>query len=421
MENNVTSLNEPQAGLNECCEHDHEATAYLEALDLNDPYGAIVCSSKGNSSTLGGVQNSKSRKLKRPQNRPSLYGSPKANSRSYNGIRFIRAGTGDKRANCGKAFHVGACEDKNCKASAPQLQLNHCDRYACPVCYHHAIRDRAIEASDRINSFPANFHEETGLNAGRLKHYGLTLNPTTWRRDRCISDAGRSMSSFIEDALRYAAKDGFYAFEAVIHLEREQHKDGSYCDRENCEIPASEHVWVWGPHVHLVGYGHLMETSQLHGNPKFASVQIFQFKEKNNQKRDAFATLYYQMTHASVFYKDNGRQASKLVKHLGFISPTIYRQRLVSHHYEPKKCSCGHHFKTFPLRPDSQPDRTMDYGPVYLKKPIYGYTFNHDKVTAWVRNRDALGRKWLSNKARADIMRLQEATASNDLNHIRSE
>lgn len=421
MSNIESSITEGEAKALKCSDSDHEATAYIDGLDLLDPYGAIVCSSKGNSSTLGGVDNSISRKLTNKINRPSLYGSSKANSRTYNGIRFIRAGTGDKRANCGKAFHVGACEDKNCHASMPQLQLNHCDRYACPVCYHHAIRNRCIEASDRINSFPANFHEETGLGAGKLKHYGLTLTPKTWTRERCISDAGKSMLAFIEDALKYAAKDGFYGFEAIVHLEREQHKDGTYCDRETCEIPASEHIWVWGPHVHMVGYAHLMDTPQLHGNPKFASVQIFQFKEKGNQKRDAYATLYYQASHASVFYKTNGKQASNLIKHMGFTSPTIYRQKLAHHAYEPKMCSCGRHFKTFPVRPDFQPDRTMDYGPVCFKKPVYGYTFNHNKVTAWVRNRDALERKWLSNKAKADIEMLQRGEASNDLNHKRSE
>lgn len=404
-----------------CLEQEQEATAYLDGLDLSDPYGAIVCSSKGNPSTLGGAYISQTRKLSPPsrptKNRPSLHRTTKANARTYNGIYFLRVGTGDKRANCGKAFHVGACEDPNCHSTQPKLQLDHCDRYACPICYHHAIRDRAIEGSDRINSFPANFHEETGLNAGNKKHYGLTLDPKLWTRQRVISDAGRSMMRYIEDALKYAAKDGFYAFEVVIHLEREQHKDGTYCDREHCEIPASEHIWKWGPHVHAIGYAHLMDTAQLHGNPKFSSVQIFQFKEKDNQKRDAFGTLYYQLSHASVFYKTNGRQASRLVKHMGFISPTVYRQKVQTHLYEVQKCPCGHHLKTYPLRPDSQPDRTIDYGPVYTKKPVYGYTFNHNKVTTWVRNRDQLGRKWLSNKARADIQALQRAEASNDLNH----
>jgi hypothetical protein len=369
---------------------------YEEKLDLADTYGAIVCSYTGNHKLLGGDTLEGSERPRGPKK------SPKADGRSYGGLVFRRVGTGEERARCGEVFFTGACSDRECKASKPTPIPHTCDRYDCPTCYHHAIRRMAKRSADRLNSFPKELKEETGLSAGNLKHYVFTFSPEKWRRDRCIGDAGKALYRLLDKALRYAAKDGFFAFEAMVHLQREQHKDGSYCDREECNIPASEHIWTWGPHVHAVGYGHLMNTKELHGNPEFRSINIVQVKEAPGKKRDAFATLFYQGTHASVFYRqDTGKQASKLVRHMGHIAPRLYRQKVVGHTYEVKSCTCGQPMKVYPVQLDMMPDRTIDYGPLYDRRPVYEYRFNQRRLTDWIRERDHLGRVWLSRRAKA--------------------
>ena len=334
--------------------------------------------------------------------RSKPYVSNKADARSYEGIVFRRSGTGESKPTCGLVTFTGACSDRTCNVSKPKPIPRRCYRYDCPECYHSAIHRMAVKSADRLNSFPFKLKEETGLWAGRMKHFVFSFDPNKWRRERCISDAGKGMMKHLDKALRYAAKDGFYAFEVMIHLQREQHKDGSYCDRENCDIPASEHVWTFGPHVHAVGYGHLMSTQELHGNPEFRSINIIQVPEASGQERDAYATLYYQGTHASVFYRqDTQKQASRLVKHLGHISPRIYKQKAVGCTCDVAQCDCGKPLKVYGVRADLSPDRNYDFGPLLERKPIFEYRFDHRKLAVWMREREYLGRLWLSRRARA--------------------
>lgn len=376
------------------------AYAAPQALDPEDPYRAVIeCSYTGNPFCLGGGTNSPFMGRKK---RVKPYASRAAASREYGGIVYRRVGTGTEKANCGRTTTIAACADPNC-ASKPKPIPSSCDRYDCPTCYHHAVHRMAVRSADRVNSFRDNFKEETGLNAGRLKHFVFSFNPRKWTRERCISDSGKGMIRQVDKALKVAAKDGFYAFEMMIHLEREQHKDGSYCDREECDIPASEHVWTWGPHVHAVGYAHLMSAEELHViDPNTRGLNIIQVPEAEGKTRDAYATLFYQGTHASVFYRvETGRQSSKLVKHLGFVSPSVYRQKLVGHTCEVAKCDCGKPMKVYPIRPDMTPDRSMDYGPQLDRRPQYAYKFNARKVAEWMRNRPQIGRLWIARRARA--------------------
>lgn len=386
----------------------------LSGLDPSDPYRSVIeCSYTGNLETLDGRLFTKE-KAPKPRNRPDFYASHKADRRIYNGKTFRRAGTGRSYSTCGLTVFTAACSDPAC-SSPPQPMPRTCGRYDCPECYHSAIRRMATRSSDRINSYPDEFREETGLGAGRQKHMVIALDPKKWTRERCISDAGKAMMKHVDAALRYAAKDGFYAFEAIIHLQRRQHKDGTCCERDNCELPADQHIWVWGPHVHAVGYGHFMATAELHnakhekgrqiGRPMFDDVNLIQVKEAEGQDRDAYATLYYLGTHASIFYHAEGdkagKQASKLIKHLGFVSPSIYRQTREGSHCSVKSCDCGQPIKVYAAKADKSPDRSIDYGPQLDRRPIYSYRFNHRKLAAWMRDRDRLGRLWIARRARA--------------------
>lgn len=376
------------------------AYAPLEELDPSDPYRQVVeCSYTVNPFCLGGGTNSP---FSRRKKRVKPYASRAADEREYSGIVFRRVGTGAEKADCGCTTFIAACSDPSC-AAKPKPIPSSCNRYDCPTCYHQAVHRMAVKSADRLNSFRGEFKEETGLNAGRLKHFVFSFDPRKWNRERCIADSGKGLIRQLDKALKVAAKDGFYAFEVMIHLQREQHKDGSYCDREDCDILASEHVWTWGPHVHAVGYAHLMSAEELHiVDPNTRSMNIIQVPEAPGKTRDAYATLFYQGTHASVFYRvETRRQSSKLVKHLGFISPSIYRQKLIGHSCEVAKCDCGKPMKVYPIRPDKTPDRSMDYGPQLDRRPQFAYKFNARKVAEWMRNRPELGKLWIARRAKA--------------------
>jgi hypothetical protein len=377
----------------------------LEGLDPSDPYRSVIeCSSYRQCDLSGGTENSpfeRSKKRKKP------YDTTASDRKVRNGIYFLRVGTGRKGSSrCGEATFTRACSDPNCP-TVPRPVPHTCYRYDCPTCYHEAVRRNIKKSAHRIDAFPAEFREETGLSSGKKKHLVFTFDPKVWTRDRCISDAGRGMFTHLDKMLKVAANNGFYALEAMIHLQRKRHEDGTECHDNDCQ---RQHIWVWGPHIHAVGYAFLMSTEELHlAYPQFRGINLIQVKEQPGQERDSVATLQYLGTHASVFYRqDTRKQASRLIKHLGFTSPHIFKQKLLRNELEASQCDCGQPIKVYSIKADGMPDRMTDWGPHYERRPIYEYSFDRRRVAEWMRNREHLGRVWLSRKASALRTRLKE-------------
>jgi len=290
-----------------------------------------------------------------------------------------------------------------------------CHKYDSPECYHSANERMAKEAADRIEKFKQDWITEFGESPGQLKHVILSPNPTKWRRDRMISDGGKAFDRQVKKLLDHASRGGFYAFEGLLHLEREKHKDGTDCPGKDCILPTSDHIWIWGPHIHLVGYAYLMEPAQLH--EAFPGWNIKVIPEKEGQQRDAYATLLYQGSHASIIYNaTTHRQARKAVKHLGLSSPATYRRKLESVSIEAKKCTCGQPINVFMPTATFQPDRSLDYGPLYEKKPIYIYQFKQATITKFFRDRPAKLDKWTRDRASYLRKRFEAAFPQNGSN-----
>lgn len=366
---------------------DQEAQAYFDGLDLTDPYHRIVSCSLSQSRNTGPYGISDSETAPEP---------PKTRSRSlrsaykktYNGIYYLRAGTGTKGTkHCGQIITIGACEDKNCNASLPMIIRATCHKYDCPECYHSAVERAAKEAADRSDKFGTDFLNETGESPGKKKHIIVSPPQTYWTRERILSDNGKALDRQFKKVMDYAFKDGFYAFETMLHLEREKHKDGTDCPGKDCTLPASEHIWPWGPHYHSVGYGFVKPIQDI--QRKFPGWNIKVIPEKKGEPRDAYATLLYQGSHASIFYNaTTHRQSRKLIMHVGLSNPRTYRRKLDHVEYDQKKCLCGRSIKVFYPTETYQPDRSLDLGPLYEKKEHFSYQFNHNALTKFFRKRE---------------------------------
>lgn len=303
-----------------------------------------------------------------------------------------------------------ACADRDCKVSKPAPVKCSCDRYDCPTCYHNAVERMAVQSAERLEQFPKDFWEEYRLRAGQLKHFVISCNPTMWRRERVLADGGRSFEKAARKVLDWAAQDGFYACEAMLHLEREKHKDGSDCIGKDCDRPTSEHVWVWGPHYHCVGYGFFKGNDMVQW--KFGkSWTLSVIPEGEGKDRSGYATLMYQGSHASIIYREKDhKQAVKLVKHWGRISPRIYARKLVKVDYEAKKCDCGQPLKVFLPGEDLMPDRMNDLGPHVVKVQHHGFSFKQRNMTEWLRGREARRIVDLKERAGYDLERFKSLT-----------
>lgn len=416
---NIDSYTTKGEALN-CSDKEQEANAYLDGLDIADSYRRIVSCSLSQSQNTGGVQTSQTRTLGAPSrtlyNRPRLNRS-NASSRTYGPNYFTRAGQGYKGTHhCGEIISIGACQNKDCHQSLPLVIKATCHRYDCPECYHSANERMAKEASDRIIQFEKDWIAEFGEKPGKLKHVIISPNPKLWDRQRMISDAGKSFDRQVKKVLDHASRGGFYAFEGLLHLEREKHKDGSDCPGKSCTVPTEDHIWQWGPHIHLVGYAYLMDPEQLH--EEFPGWNIKVIPEAKGEHRDAYGTLLYQGSHASIIYNaTTHRQSRKAVKHLGLSNPATYRRKLEEVKVEAKKCTCGQPIKVFMPTKDNQPDRSFDYGPLYEKRPVYSYTFRQSTITKFFRDRPAKLERWNQDRARFLRKRFAQAFPSNDLTH----
>jgi len=62
-------------------------------------------------------------------------------------------------------------------------------------------------------------------------------------------------------------------------------------------------MWYFSPHVHMIYTGFLKESTQLYHSKKFKG-SIWKRIKDGDQERDISATIYYQLTHASIPFNE---------------------------------------------------------------------------------------------------------------------
>jgi len=85
-----------------------------------------------------------------------------------------------------------------------------------------------------------------------------------------------------------------YGGVVVVHPWRLKHEeDGSSCERKDCK---RYHVWMWGPHVHFIGWGRFARSDKVHKSGRGWVYRAI----PDRTGRDIWATCYYQLTHCAV-------------------------------------------------------------------------------------------------------------------------
>lgn len=218
----------------------------------------------------------------------TLYPALRTSILENTGTCVKRVGTGVKRSEfCGKVkFKVGCGKCRN----EVKTVFHSCDRVLCPKCYRNAVKKQSKRISERINGM-GEVYNLNNVHLGTLKH--IVFSPPQFiTREMYERDPSIIEGSLLEMIHRFT-KDGFYGGVIMPHGERKKHKDGTECDDMNCE---EEHVWVWGLHYHYIGYGYFEKSDKVHELTGWVYKQI-----ANAGIRDVYSSVYYLLTHSTVF------------------------------------------------------------------------------------------------------------------------
>jgi hypothetical protein len=136
----------------------------------------------------------------------------------------------------------------------------------------------------------------------------------------------------------------------ILHCERKKHSDGSECERGDCH---RKHYWVWGPHVHFVGWGYFDNSAQVHSKTGW----VYKTISDGEKSRNIYETVRYQLSHAGLF-KNNGM----VVRYIA--QGTLGKKTIVSRSREPVLCPvCQSALRRRAVYPDGTIDLASDIGP----------------------------------------------------------
>lgn len=247
---------------------------------------------------------------------------------------YIRTGTGARTGdNCGEVLGWKYCaEGHEC---IPMRK--HCDKWTCPVCYEGV----ATRAAERIRSQwkgKVAAYERLWYNIPKVRHYTFSCRADQVYNIKKHSDVGWP-ARYRKAALRVMQREatGIWGGIVVVHPWRKKHDDNSTCENRACR---ERHWWVWGPHVHLVGWGNFRRV------PRRGSKEEGIYKRRMHGwqyhritdvgTRDIYGTVRYQLTHGAYVEKQHA------YAWVGCMTPARIAVERVDKHWVEECCShCG--------------------------------------------------------------------------------
>lgn len=259
--------------------------------------------------------------------------------------RYIRVGTGEITNDlCGIITGAASCSDN---PAHPHILFRHkCNNPRCPVCYQHYCDKAAHRVEDKLNGMRKAFRK-AGIPVGKTRHVIFSAPPQEWPRELLEQDGGEAFRQSFNNVLKTHGR--FYGGTPILHCERKKHSDGSECDVKRCN---RHHTWVWGPHIHYVGWGYFDNSALVHSKTGW----VYKVIDDGAQDRSIYQTVRYQLSHAATF-----RSGQMLVRYVGMA--TKGRKVEKSRHIDNVQCRiCGADLHRRAIYPDGTLDLTADIG-----------------------------------------------------------
>lgn len=193
---------------------------------------------------------------------------------------------------CGENAYWGCLSSKHPGTAYSKRIQYSCDRAGCPVCSQSWRWKASKKIAYRIHAVKK-ILRGAGYHATRPIHVTVNPEPRLWEQFR---DPKR-YPKLRRKAQRIAKKAGFYGGTIVFHPFRYQcSKCGSHFnfDTKKCSNCGSDHkTRYWSPHWHLLGFGWIINTAQLHRSAGYLV--------KNHGVRDSVQkTAYYELGHCGL-------------------------------------------------------------------------------------------------------------------------
>jgi len=294
-------------------------------------------------------------------------------------FRYVRTGQGEEcKEGLKVAFLIGHKPSGVCGA-LPTLAHHGCMKDTCPACYKPAIDKKARKVEKHLAG-RVGLLGELGIQAGKPKHIvfspaqdrrgtvylGKGRKKRAWTRAELEADGGRHMLRQLEKNLAESFQGGFYLGTLIPHMERKKHKDGTECEKDGC---LREHTWVWGPHVHAVVYGFILESEAFHAKTGWMYKRI-----RDKGERDIYETVRYQLSHSAHFSRTDSKGRGRFTQAyllVGQASRTRGGQLKIGSFLEGQtceKCQAPLH-KFAPSESDPcKADFEIDLGPYQIKR-----------------------------------------------------
>lgn len=196
-----------------------------------------------------------------------------------------------------------------------------------------------------------------GYRVGKVRHVIWSPSQDEWGPER-FRDGGKAFREAFKRTLK--ARTHYYGGAFILHCERKKHTDGTECEEKRCR---KKHIWVWGPHIHYVGWGYFDNSGEVHQRTGWVYKVV-----EDQGPRNVYETVRYQLSHATIF-PDQGRQM--LVRYIGMA--TWGRKEKVGSHREVLTCSiCGEEMRKVGDY-HGHLDLSIDLGPAVVRKNEYRY------------------------------------------------
>lgn len=221
------------------------------------------------------------------------------------GIGAEQPGKGYPYGLCGTVKGVAKCSNPKCK-SPSHLRYHNCGRWDCPKCYMSAVARGAKRISGRLNGmYKAYLRKGKYLGKG-VRHYSWNANPDIFTEELVLKDGGKALHKEFINLLKSNSVNPIWGGVWVRHYYRIKHKDGAECETKNCK---RDHIWVWGPHYHFLGYAYFTKSNVINTNTggrwnyRQLGLENAPSKWKRTTKRSLYHTAHYQLSHATRIYQ----------------------------------------------------------------------------------------------------------------------
>lgn len=204
---------------------------------------------------------------------------------------------GKYREECNKVYYKLKCENSSHnKKHSKKVIYSHCNKLDCSICFISASSKKARELDDRILEFRRLSYEK-GISIGKILHFSIILDS-----ERKSFETQEGYKKLKRTVIYPMLEDiGIIAGILFLHIWSNICVD---CGENHyfCNCLGSKTEKKVNIHIHIVGFGYLMETKEF--KKKYSKYIC---RNHLPRREDSFYTNFYILSKIALWKKENGK------------------------------------------------------------------------------------------------------------------